>query len=622
MPLSFDPGAASNAPVPPLQPVAGVAVQPRPGGTTSSEQGSDDRVGDIVTGGTFDGLSLSYSTVTRTVSGTNTDKGSVAVAVHEGLADPHGMYFNEARGDARYLQLIGGSLSGALAVPSLQVGDSGLSYAFTLTAPDDNAFALFHRYSADTGAPGLVLIKTRGGTPTDFTTPTPAGDNLGVVYFQGSDGTANRLSATLTAQAVSAWSPSNRETQLLFSAAAAGGTVPQTALSLTGDYVRVHKELRAAATSPGVAGEVLTSQGPGLPPIWAVGGGGGGSSDHGSLIGLADDDHPQYHNDARGDARYLQLTGGTLTGQTNVSADADRRVSLTGAANSPGVTTERNSDTQAHAPLFSLARTRGSLATKAALQDGDPIGRFLWFGHNGTDYVESARIVAEASEAWSVGSHGTSLHFFSTPTGSPAAVESLSIVDSVTAHIPLSVSAELRAGSDPGTSGQVLTSQGAGSPPVWNTPGDGWTYVVMSSDEVWTDPATYTPLNSLAFLAPEAGTYLIEWVVTYQTNNLSSLPRFTLYRPTTTVDMSVRLMSTPSTGTPSFIWHSMTSSTVYTPLGTAPSLESLLLTGQGLVTTTGAMTGSGIRIGGGPENIAGATVTIKAGSLLKYRKIA
>jgi hypothetical protein len=31
-------------------------------------------------------------------------------------------------------------------------------------------------------------------------------------------------------------------------------------------------------------------------------------TDHGALSGLADDDHPQYHNDARGDARYVQLT--------------------------------------------------------------------------------------------------------------------------------------------------------------------------------------------------------------------------------------------------------------------------------------------------------------------------
>lgn len=37
-----------------------------------------------------------------------------------------------------------------------------------------------------------------------------------------------------------------------------------------------------------------------LPPVVAGG-------DHGTLAGLADDDHPQYHNDARGDARYDPL---------------------------------------------------------------------------------------------------------------------------------------------------------------------------------------------------------------------------------------------------------------------------------------------------------------------------
>src|SRR5690606_4628217 len=33
-----------------------------------------------------------------------------------------------------------------------------------------------------------------------------------------------------------------------------------------------------------------------------------GVTDHGLLTGLADDDHPQYHNDTRGDARYYTKT--------------------------------------------------------------------------------------------------------------------------------------------------------------------------------------------------------------------------------------------------------------------------------------------------------------------------
>lgn len=46
-------------------------------------------------------------------------------------------------------------------------------------------------------------------------------------------------------------------------------------------------------------------------------GGGGGVTDHGNLTGLADDDHTQYHNDTRGDARYFTQTllGSTANGE-------------------------------------------------------------------------------------------------------------------------------------------------------------------------------------------------------------------------------------------------------------------------------------------------------------------
>jgi hypothetical protein len=32
-------------------------------------------------------------------------------------------------------------------------------------------------------------------------------------------------------------------------------------------------------------------------------------ADHGNVAGLADDDHPQYHNNTRGDARYILKDG-------------------------------------------------------------------------------------------------------------------------------------------------------------------------------------------------------------------------------------------------------------------------------------------------------------------------
>jgi len=41
---------------------------------------------------------------------------------------------------------------------------------------------------------------------------------------------------------------------------------------------------------------------------WAEPPGGGGVTDHGDLTGLGDNDHTQYHNNTRGDARYFQKT--------------------------------------------------------------------------------------------------------------------------------------------------------------------------------------------------------------------------------------------------------------------------------------------------------------------------
>lgn len=61
------------------------------------------------------------------------------------------------------------------------------------------------------------------------------------------------------------------------------------------------------------------------------GGGGGGITDHGLLTGLGDDDHTQYHTDARGDARYFtqaQVTS-SLAGKQPLDADLTAIAGLT-----------------------------------------------------------------------------------------------------------------------------------------------------------------------------------------------------------------------------------------------------------------------------------------------------
>ena len=51
-----------------------------------------------------------------------------------------------------------------------------------------------------------------------------------------------------------------------------------------------------------------------------------GSIDHGSISGLADDDHTQYHNDTRGDARYFQQT--EFVNSTAGAGDAGKPIKL------------------------------------------------------------------------------------------------------------------------------------------------------------------------------------------------------------------------------------------------------------------------------------------------------
>jgi len=65
---------------------------------------------------------------------------------------------------------------------------------------------------------------------------------------------------------------------------------------------------------------------------------GGGVSDHGALTGLGDDDHPQYHNDARGDARYYTQTQiDTMFGSYLTTASAAATyLTIAAAADLPG----------------------------------------------------------------------------------------------------------------------------------------------------------------------------------------------------------------------------------------------------------------------------------------------
>jgi hypothetical protein len=82
-----------------------------------------------------------------------------------------------------------------------------------------------------------------------------------------------------------------------------------------------------AITSDGTpaAGQVYASVNLGFLG-YGSSGGGGGVSDHGALTGLSDDDHLQYHNDTRGDARYYtetELDAGQLDTRYYTETESD-----------------------------------------------------------------------------------------------------------------------------------------------------------------------------------------------------------------------------------------------------------------------------------------------------------
>ncbi len=108
------------------------------------------------------------------------------------------------------------------------------------------------------------------------------------ITIQGTDGTVKKLYATVPNADCNLWEIVGLD------------AYPQSYWSN-----KVDRDVDAVAGNV----PVFDAQGNTVDSGYAPGdlGGGGGVSDHGLLTGLDGDDHPQYHTDARGDARYSPL---------------------------------------------------------------------------------------------------------------------------------------------------------------------------------------------------------------------------------------------------------------------------------------------------------------------------
>lgn len=263
--------------------------------------------------------------VTYNVTGTS----GGGITTHSALTglsvDDHPQYLNNVRGDARY--------------QPLDVVLSNTTAAFT-TADEtklDSITTMTGATSVAVGGSGLVpapiageeghflrgdgtwqIVSGGGGGVSDHGALTGLGDDDHTQYHTDARGDL-RYSA-LAHTHTGTYQPLDP----VLTATTASFTLADEAKLAA--LVNTPPMMGATSTLPGIAGYVptpvagdetkfLTGAG-----TWA--GQVGGITDHGALTGLADDDHSQYHNDARGDLRYAPLvhTHSEMTGATALMA--------------------------------------------------------------------------------------------------------------------------------------------------------------------------------------------------------------------------------------------------------------------------------------------------------------
>jgi hypothetical protein len=248
---------------------------------------------------------------------------TTALDAHVAQSDPHPQYLTTAEGDIRYI-LAGEDLEVAISsIAGLQAALDALAPAADLAAeaaarvagdsaldarvdalelaPPPHAHSAADLPSASTSAAGVVELATDGeassglavqandGRLANARTPTGgAGGVLSGSYpnpgFAVDMATQGELDAEATARAAA-------------DAALDGRLDALEAI----DYA-TQVELDAEASARAAADAALDGR------VDALEAAGGGVTDHGALTGLGDDDHPQYFNQARGDARYYTET--------------------------------------------------------------------------------------------------------------------------------------------------------------------------------------------------------------------------------------------------------------------------------------------------------------------------
>lgn len=245
------------------------------------------------------------------------------------------------------------------------------------------------------------------------------------------------------------------------------------------------------------------------PDVWIAlqeGGGGGAVTDHGMLTGLSDDDHSQYHTDARGDARY-SLTSHNHSGVYSVTGhDHDLTYSAIGHDHSGVYAALSHSHV-----IGDVTNLQTTLDSKAATtHNHDSTYSALAHTHSGTYEAANANIQSHISNTSNP--HSTT----AAQVGNATAQWNADKIQGVNVHTAAPSNAQVLTYSSANTRWEAATPSGGGGgstkeltyfKQIGTTPIESW-YVAgqVNGLAMTTGALTVNRLYAMPFYSPRGGT--------------------------------------------------------------------------------------------------------------------
>jgi hypothetical protein len=291
----------------------------------------------------------------------------------------------------------------------------------------------------DSAGAYLVLSHSRSGTAGNYTI-LQSGDGLGLISFNGSDGTdLGSIGATIKAEVDGTPGANDMPGRLVFSTTADGASSPTERLRITSAG-----NVGIGTASPGsyeVSADNLVISDSGDAGISIV----SGTSNSGNLFfasGTVGNDmfrgYIIYSHTSHGlsfgtnaQERFRCDSSGRLlvgTSSTNGSFNSAVQIAGSGVA---GTQLISRFDNNAGAPNLYFAKSRGaSVGTNTLVQSGDEVGNIGFYAADGTNYVPAAQIRADIDGTPGTNDMPGRLVFSTTADGASSPTERMRIASS------------------------------------------------------------------------------------------------------------------------------------------------------------------------------------------------